>query len=660
MKFRTDIEGLRAIAVSLVVAAHAKVNGLAGGFVGVDVFFVISGYLITGLLTQELVTNGRVDLARFYARRFRRLFPALFLVLVCSCLFGQQLLAIGKQPEQALAAASAIAWLSNFYFAFSDLDYFGSGGENNLFLHTWSLGVEEQFYLIWPALLLLLTTKNRPANGAVNLKWLRLAMPIISVLGFIACLVWTKANPIQAFYLMPARAWQFALGGAVFLYLDGNETQQGRVGLIRWTGWLGLAAILAAALLFDGNTSYPGALAALPTLGAAAILASGVSQQQTCIGRFLSLAPMQAIGRVSYAWYLWHWPVLLLGAAVSIGPMGPVVRAGLALLALGLAFASHALIESPLRDAVRFPIPSRRVLLITILIMFAGNGLAMHWHNRARQEAYNAKQQPYEQVRFDAPLIYTMGCDQWYHSDNVRACEFGSGRAGKTVVAIGDSVGLQWFPAIEAEFVPRDWRLLVITKSSCPMVDEPIFYSRIGRRYEECERWRTAALQMISQIRPELVIMGSTYTYDFNETQWREGTKRVLEAMAGSVGRIYILRSTPTLPFDAPSCLAPRGWLYQKFVNPNHCSAPVNHGKSDDVHRWLQSAASAFTNASVIDMTDVVCPEGLCRAQQQGLVVFRDSQHLSASFARSLGNKLGSRLEFDGNSINGTIGDVPQ
>ncbi|HNE02173.1 MAG TPA: acyltransferase, partial [Plasticicumulans sp.] len=162
VKFRPDIEGLRAVAVMLVVAAHARIDFLAGGFIGVDVFFVLSGYLITGLLVQELTTHGRIDLPRFYARRFRRLFPSLLVVIAISSLLGQQLLAIGEQPGQALAAASAIVWLSNFYFSFSELDYFSAGAEGNLFLHTWSLGVEEQFYLIWPALLILLATAGRP------------------------------------------------------------------------------------------------------------------------------------------------------------------------------------------------------------------------------------------------------------------------------------------------------------------------------------------------------------------------------------------------------------------------------------------------------------------------------------------------------------------
>ncbi|HMV39698.1 MAG TPA: acyltransferase family protein [Plasticicumulans sp.] len=646
MKFRPDIEGLRAVAVMLVVAAHARIDFLAGGFIGVDVFFVLSGYLITGLLVQELTTHGRIDLPRFYARRFRRLFPSLLVVIAISSLLGQQLLAIGEQPGQALAAASAIVWLSNFYFSFSELDYFSAGAEGNLFLHTWSLGVEEQFYLIWPALLILLATAGRPDSGQANPGRLRRALPVITVLGLLVSIVWTALDPLPAYYLLPTRVWQFALGALVYLHFGGQTPPAVAPGLLRPASWLGLAAILAAALLFDGQSGYPGFLAALPSVGAAVVLASGAHLSRSGVGWLLSRAPMQAIGRVSYVWYLWHWPVLLLGAAV-LDASRLEVRAGLALLALLLAALTHVLIEAPLRDARRHPLPVRAVLAGTMLTMFITSGLALNWHEDSLQEAGNAQQQPYEQARLDAPVIYAMGCDDWFHADTVKACEFGTGKAGKTAVVLGDSIGLQWFPAFESVFVPRDWRLLVLTKSSCPMVDEPIFYARIGRRYEECERWRANALQAIAQLHPDMVILGSTYTYDFSESQWREGTARLLTPLAAAAGRVYLLRSTPVLPFDAPSCLAPRGWLYQQIPDQDRCAAALRDPRHDDVDRWIRSAAAAFSNVKVVDMSDAVCPGGVCRAQQHGMVAFRDTQHLSAGFARSLSDDLARRLNPD-------------
>lgn len=647
LKFRPDIEGLRAIAILLVVAAHAKIRGFAGGFVGVDVFFVLSGYLITGLLIQELLADGRIRFVEFFARRFRRLFPSLLLVLACSCVLAQQLLVVDEQSGQATAAASAIVWLSNFYFAFSEFDYFSPDAGKNLFLHTWSLGVEEQFYLVWPVLLLVVGKAFRPLNGGINLGHVKIIMTAIAVLGFIGCAVWTDVNQLQAFYMMPARAWQFALGATVYLYL--NNSSPG-AKLKKWlfgSGWLGLLAILATALILDREARYPGVWAALPSLGTAAVLASGVHLPQGGVGRLLSLPPLQSLGRISYVWYLWHWPILLLGTAVIV-PDGIGVRIGLVVVSLILAILSHVLVESPLRNTTRFPLSAPRILAGTVALMIATNGLAIRWYNDTQREIEKGRQQPYAQARRDAPAIYSMGCDDWYQSDAVRVCEFGSSDSDKIVVAVGDSIALQWFPAIKAAFVPRGWRLLVITKSSCPMVDEPIFYKRIGRRYDVCERWRKSALELLAQLKPQIVIMGSTYTYSFNETQWREGTTRILKSLTNSAKQTYILHSTPVLPFDAPSCLAPRGWLFRQLANPNRCTAPINHDRRDDVHRWLESASAAFKNVEVIDMTDAICSDGLCRARQNGLITFRDTQHLSASFARSLSGELANHLHMSG------------
>ncbi|MBS0382063.1 MAG: acyltransferase, partial [Proteobacteria bacterium] len=208
--YRSDLEGLRAVAILLVVAAHTRLPHLAGGFVGVDVFFVLSGYLISGLLLQEYATNQRIDLVMFYARRLRRLLPGLLFMLLGCCVLGKLLLAPGQQTIQADAAASAALWLSNFHFAFGNTDYFSAGANSNLFLHTWSLGVEEQFYLAWPPLLMLTFCLKR--RGIPTL----VAMGCILAMSLLLSAFWMDKNPLLAFYMMPARAWQFALGAIVF------------------------------------------------------------------------------------------------------------------------------------------------------------------------------------------------------------------------------------------------------------------------------------------------------------------------------------------------------------------------------------------------------------------------------------------------------------
>lgn len=653
--FRSDIEGLRAIAILLVVAAHAKVSELAGGFVGVDVFFVLSGYLITGLLVQEIQTTQTLRFAAFYARRLRRLLPALLLMLVVSGVLGWLLVAPSEQAGQATAAASAALWVSNFYFAFANLGYFSPGAETSLFLHTWSLGVEEQFYLIWPLFLMLALGAWEGSRQPFNLARLKLTMQVIFIASLLLCVYWTYKQPELAFYMMPARTWQFALGALVFLHFgspntenDGSRTDDGldrsslRLALLQLSGWLGLALILLAALVLDTHMAYPGMWALLPSMGAAMILAAGAKKPRDGVGKLLSIPPMQAIGRVSYAWYLWHWPILLLGATL-MSLDSAAYRLALVVVSFLLAVGSYYLIETPIRRNQRLAVRPGRFVLAAVVLMLLANVSGIRWHNNAQARMNQPEQVRYLTARSDAPIIYRMGCDDWYHSAKVEICAFGPKDATHTAIAIGDSIALQWFPAFAEVFNKPGWRLLVMTKSSCPMVDEPMFYPRIGREYVNCEIWRNDALLQLAELKPDIVIMGSAI-YGFTREELVRGTKSVLNTISSAAGHVFILRSTPKLPFDGPSCLAPRSWLYTAISSKSQCMATWDNPSSNSVHQWLQAAASEFNNVSTIDMTDTICPQGHCRALRDGIIVFRDSQHLSATFARSLGPELGLRF----------------
>jgi len=655
--YRGDVEGLRAFAILLVVACHAKVTWLAGGFVGVDVFYVLSGYLITGLLVQEIHSTGTLRFANFYARRLRRLLPALVLMLAIVCVLGRLLLAADGQDQQALAATSAALWLSNFHFAFANMNYFAPGAETNLFLHTWSLGVEEQFYLVWPLLVVLgmgawTSTKRLPT--ATRLKYV---FGGVFVVALALSLYWTWNAPRLAFYMMPSRAWQFALGALVFLAVGTPNYQTGTRKLgTTWSllaGWAGLAMVLAAALLIDGSVPYPGYWALLPTSGTALVLAAGTGPAGWReANRWLSSQPMQAVGRVSYSWYLWHWPVLLLGAEL-IDARTSWNRLLLVLLSLLIAVLSYRFFETPIRHNRKLLAKPRMTVFVGLAIMILAGSFALRWHNSAQARMKDPQQLRFVAAHFDAPVIYRMGCDDWYHSARVQICSFGDPHAEHTAVAIGDSVALQWVPAYARVFDKPDWRLLVITKSSCPMVDVSIFYPRIGREYTECSQWRGAALRKIATLKPDIVIMGSTFTYDYTQSQWINGTKRVLDVLAPVAGEVYVMRSSPTLPFDGPACVAPRSWLYAAIKGRLLCTSPAHSIRSDDVFGWLQNAASGFGNVHLVDMTKAICPDATCRAEIGHEIVFRDDQHMTATFAASLAPELARALDLPPPSRNG-------
>ncbi|WP_266169836.1 acyltransferase family protein [Dyella subtropica] len=642
--FRGDIEGLRAVAILLVVAAHAGVPWLRGGFVGVDVFFVLSGFLITGLLVREIADSGRVDFVEFYLRRLRRLMPALIVMLLTVCVLASQMLVPGDQWEQAGAAAMASVWLSNIHFALARLDYFAPGAESSLFLHTWSLGVEEQFYLFWPILLLAAFL-----GGGGKLMRLKAVLLIVFLISMAGCLSLTQSVPQWTFYMMPFRAWQFSVGALVWIFLQrqiGEEIVGPRVSdsrVLYWGGWFGLAAIVGAGLVFDPNTSYPDWKALLPAFGAAGILSAGPNFSALSVPRMLSWRPLQLLGRVSYSWYLWHWPVLLLMRTEPGSNF--VIDSALGVLAsLAIAIASYQWIENPIRSQQRWLTHRWASLVCVVLISIAANLLMLAWRNDASDQLQRSKTQPYAGARLDTPAIYFQGCDEGYQSVRVHICRFGSEYAKHTAVLFGDSIAGQWFPAMIEVFDKPGWRLLVLTKSACPMVDEPFFYPPIKREFTECSAWRENSLKQIASIKPDVVVLSTTSTPEFTQRQWVDGTSRVLGKISGASTHIYVLRDTPQLPFDGPNCLETHKVVIADSNALLSCTASSKNEHEDLVFHWLQQAASRFTNVTVIDLNDLVCPNGVCSAERQGKAVYRDTHHLTGSFAASLGKALGERL----------------
>jgi peptidoglycan/LPS O-acetylase OafA/YrhL len=654
IEYRGDIEGLRAVAILLVVAAHAGVPWLEGGYVGVDVFFVLSGYLITALLVQEVQATGGVRLLEFYARRLRRLLPALMLMVVCTIGMAAALLAPFEQLEQTATAGAASIWLSNVYFAFLKLDYFGPAADTNLFLHTWSLGVEEQFYVFWPAWLMFLLGTWRWQGVKQDFRRLRYGMAVTAGLCLILSVFLTFTQPSWAFYLMPSRAWQFALGALAFLGSMGGSCGRSRgmtsggwsdrLGLfIALSGWAGLILILLSAVFLDAHIPYPGGWALLPSIGTAAVLVAGSTPSPASIGRVLSISPFQRVGNVSYAWYLWHWPILLLGA--TLGSFAePFYRAGLVAVSLALAILSNRVVETPLRRSAKLSSRPRLTLATSFVLMVGAVALSAGWMRATFHWLQQPEQRRYQEIRFDMPVLYSMGCDEWFRSARVNLCQFGPEDAEHTAVLMGDSIALQWFPAFFSVYNQPGWRLLVLTKSSCPMVDESFFYKRIGAEYVVCNAWRDAALNTVQSLKPEVVFLGSSADYPFGQDQWESGTERVLNVVAAAARNVFIIRAMHSLPFDGPNCLARRDWRRQLLQSAGDCSADAGSPRESEVHAWLEQAASSHDNVRVLDLNPLVCLNGRCEAERSGQIVFRDSQHISARYVEALADALAKEI----------------
>jgi peptidoglycan/LPS O-acetylase OafA/YrhL len=612
-----------------VVAAHAGVPGLQGGFVGVDVFFVLSGFLITALLVTEHAATGRIALAAFYARRMRRLLPALLAMLVVAGVAAAVLLAPMEQREQAATAATAATWTSNLLLTLVDAGYFDPAAEGNWFLHTWSLGVEEQFYLVWPALVLVL------ARGAAAGAARRLAPGLLVVaVGGLLFEAWaTVAHPQAAFYQMPARAWQFALGALVWLGGSGALRAQVSDRVLVVLGAFGLGLILAAALVLDAaRHAYPGWAALLPSLGAALVLASGARTAAAGTGRWLALAPLPALGRVSYAWYLWHWPVLLAVAAVTDRPSALAIATGVG-LSLALAVASRRWIEAPFRHRGGPVRDAGRTLGVAVVAMVLVAGAALAWRSASVRWMYAPDQARFRAASDDVAAVYRLGCDSPPADASVRPCIFGGGGATRTAVLWGDSIGTQWFaPAVQV-FTRPGWRLVVLTKSACPIVAAPVFSSQFGRDFTECARWRADAAAWLREQRPDVLLVGSSDAYLIAPAQWEAGTREVLDAVAPAAGHVFLFAATPSLPFAAPACLSRRE--RQGRFGRLDCAAPAIDERAA-VRDALARAAAGHRNVALLRFDEAVCPGGRCAAERDGRIVYRDNTHLTAAFAATL------------------------
>jgi peptidoglycan/LPS O-acetylase OafA/YrhL len=366
LTFRPDVEGLRGVAVLLVLLFHVGLP-VPGGFVGVDLFFVISGFLITGLLLREHERTGRVSFGRFYARRIRRLLPAAAVIIVVTLAASMVVVGPLDRPEVMADGAAAALSVVNVRYALAEGDYFAALLRPTPLLHLWSLSVEEQFYLLWPALLFLVARGRR--------AWVGLTLAIVLAGSFAANLWLTDHTIAWAFYSLPTRAWQLALGGLIAV----AATALRRIPwpLLAPAGWIGLGAIGASAILL-GATPYPGVYALAPTIGGVLLIAAGEARLGP--GRLLSIPPLRWVGRISYSLYLWHWPILVLAPVALRAELPLEARIGLGVVAIGVAWLSWRFVEEPFRHGrLSVVLGTRRALatgLATVaLVAVAATGL---------------------------------------------------------------------------------------------------------------------------------------------------------------------------------------------------------------------------------------------------------------------------------------------
>lgn len=674
--FRGDIEGLRGIAIALVLLYHAAVPLFRGGYVGVDVFFVLSGYLITGLIVRELSATGSVSLPAFYARRARRILPAAAVVLVVTVAVAAVVLPALLVVDVANDGLAAALYASNLRFAYQATDYLQSELAPSPLLHYWSLGVEEQFYLFWPALLLLVSRLRRGSLGPI-----RVAVALTLVIS-VAISIWlTEVAPPWAFFSLPSRAWELALGAALALAATRIQVMPNRLAL--GAGVVGLGLIGLAGMVLSTATPFPGYAALVPTLGTALVIAVGIASPRGTVPVLLSVAPLRWLGRISYSLYLWHWPVVVLPASALDTELPVAVRTLLVLGAIPLAAVTYRWVEEPIRRGRFVGFQARRGLIaagastVVVAAFMAGVGrfvIAQGWSEPGAASLGRdlggelmltplTDEGPLSKIagpppattsmpvaadlvpplvlaRDDLAPIYNDGCHQSFEGINTAGCVYGAPMSSTTIVLIGDSHAAQWFPTFERLAQLHGWRLVSLTKSGCAAADHPQWLLQLRRPYRECDWWRTNAVQRIRSERPALVVVSNSRNHrlvvdgrpvstEVRPELWSAAVERFLELVRPLAEHTLLIGDTPRAMGDPPVCVSRHRDDALSCAQP---SAKATRPAKIAADRVVAEEAGA----SFIDPTPLVCPSDPCPVVIGRLLVYRDDHHLTATFARAL------------------------
>ncbi len=671
--FRPDVEGLRAVSVLLVVLYHANLLRITGGYVGVDVFFVISGFVITGVLTRERVVHGRTSLATFYARRARRILPAASFVLLGTVFAAYIVLGVVPGNDVASDGRWAAVFLANFHFESTGINYLTATQPPSPLQNYWSLSVEEQFYLVFPTIFAWVAARRRVLGLRQRLA---VALGLIIVLSFTYSVVETATAPNAAYFSPLTRAWELAIGCLVAVSTP--VLKRVPLQVARIVTWAGLLIIVVSAFAFGVHTSYLGAWVAIPVVGACFVIGGGVGARASGAEILLGRRVFLWIGRRSYSWYLVHFPVFVIAAESSQHLRLSTSESILLLVAsLGIASVLYSLLENPIRH---LQLPTRWtisggivVVVITVVVLTAVIALntapvhagqavkpatsttevrgAVAAASRIEQLPPNVQPSLSRAEQDSGWAAYARSnCVSADQATRGQICVLGDRSSTRLMVALGDSHVLMWLPVLEDIAMRAQMRLVVLSHWYCPSVvatiTNPPGYGAPGQPYVACDEWRTWAVGWVKQHHPGLILVSNEDLYRmpaqnnhppalFSHSQWQQGIIKLFHDLDVAGMRKILLGNIPDLGQSAPICLS------NHTTDVQACSSSVQDAAAGSVN--AEKAAAASAGVQYVNMTPWFCSQ-VCSAVIGRYIVYFNQFHITATYGRYLENVLAQAI----------------
>lgn len=668
-KFRPDIEGVRAISSVTVMLYHAGISWMAGGFTGVDVFYVLSGFLVTLGLLREAESKGKIDFFDFMGRRFRRLLPVSALVIIVTVLATYYWMGPTFGNTTAKDAMWTSGFMANWRFINVGTDYLGAQSAASPLQHYWTLAVEGQFYIAWPLIMLLLALI---AKKFTNIS-VRALTGFVLIAMFVASYWWsittTESEATTAYFSTFTRTFEIAAGCLLAVFLPQILNIPRAIGT--WLMIGGVALIIACCFIIKADTPFPGWIAILPVAGASAVITGGSVAANSWIDKILAIKPLQLLGKYSYGMYLWHWPMLQIGPSVIGRPFELWEKLVVLVLATVLAAITYHLIENPMRNlSILKKNPPQwswafGALLIALPIALGAQQIRANeeappisiseaaqseYPNEAEvlaevQASVDIDEWPEQAPRIENPA-YSGECDVSRAATSSSACVHGDPNGSRTAVIYGDSHAAMWIPSFDLIGKSSDWKIIQLNKPGCVAPDFPTYSNVLGREYTECSEYRDWAIAKIAEINPDLVIVTSAYdgslrstgtegTADGVPAAWEDGLGLTLDAIVPNAGRVIVL-GDQAYPTEAGiNCLE---------ANPSDvrkCGDSVDDAVHVE-HNAMEANVAKEHGAEYVDITKWMCTDDFCPAVIGGITVHRDRMHINETFAIYLSEVLGN------------------